>query len=202
MKIAIDGPSGSGKSTIAKRVAEKLSLSYLDTGAMYRTVAAMVTEAGVDSQDEAAVVCLIAKRTTLPDYPDEVLRTQKVNDIVSNVAAISGVRKKLVDIQRRIAEEQGIVMDGRDIGTVVLPGAEVKIYLDASAEVRAERRSKQSGADYEEVLESIRHRDSIDKNRADSPLRQADDAHYIDSSAMSIDEVVNEIVSLAEQNGR
>ncbi len=199
MKIAIDGPSGSGKSTVAKLVAKELSFSYLDTGAMYRTVAYMANNAGVNPSAQEKVLALIAGLQELPEVEDELLRTPAVNNIVSDVAKISEVRQKLVDFQRHIGSKKSIVMDGRDIGTVVLPDAELKIYLDATPEVRATRRAKESGEDFEAVLKSIKHRDDIDKNRAVSPLKQAEDAVYIDSSNMTIQEVVGRIVALARE---
>lgn len=205
--VTIDGPAGSGKSTIAKLIAKKYGFTYLDTGAMYRMIALYSLENNVNLEDKVAIENML-KNTKLDivgnqfflngkDVSDEI-RTPRVSAVVSPVAAIREVRVKLVDLQREISLGKRTILDGRDIGTVVFPKADVKIYLVASPEERAKRRLKeyeQKGveADYESVLASIKERDHIDSTREESPLMKAEDAHEIDSSIMSIDEVVEEI---------
>lgn len=205
--VTIDGPAGSGKSTIAKLIAKKYGFTYLDTGAMYRMIALYSLENNVNLEDKVAIENML-KNTKLDivgnqfflngkDVSDEI-RTPRVSAVVSPVAAIREVRVKLVDLQREISRGKRTILDGRDIGTVVFPKADVKIYLVASPEERAKRRLKeyeQKGveADYESVLASIKERDHIDSTREESPLMKAEDAHEIDSSTMSIDEVVEEI---------
>ena len=205
--VTIDGPAGSGKSTIAKLIAKKYGFTYLDTGAMYRMIALYSLENNVNLEDKVAIENML-KNTKLDivgnqfflngkDVSDEI-RTPRVSAVVSPVAAIREVRVKLVDLQREISLGKRTILDGRDIGTVVFPKADVKIYLVASPEERAKRRLKeyeQKGveADYESVLASIKERDHIDSTREESPLMKAEDAHEIDSSTLSIDEVVEEI---------
>ncbi len=203
MKIAIDGPSASGKSTVARIVAERLGFLYLDTGAMYRTVAAVALRCGADPASEKSVLeamdAVLTETGELPLIPDCELRSAEVSAVVSDVSSHIGVREKLVRMQRVAADSADIVMDGRDIGSVVLPNAELKIYLDASAEIRAERRAAQSGGNYEEILAAIRERDHKDMTKPVGALLQTPDAHLIDSSDMTIDEVVNKIVDLASK---
>ena len=203
-----DGPAGSGKSTIAKIIAKKYGFTYLDTGAMYRMIALYALENSIDLQDSKAIETML-KNTKLDivgnqfflngkDVSDEI-RTPRVSAIVSPVSAIKEVRVKLVDLQREISKGKSVILDGRDIGTVVFPSGDVKIYLVASPEERAKRRLKEYEekgveADYESVLASIKERDFIDSTRKESPLKKAEDAHEIDSSTMSIDEVV-EVIS-------
>lgn len=205
--VTIDGPAGSGKSTIAKLIAKKYGFTYLDTGAMYRMIALYSLENNVNLEDKVAIENML-KNTKLDivgnqfflngkDVSEEI-RTPRVSAVVSPVAAIREVRVKLVDLQREISLGKRTILDGRDIGTVVFPKADVKIYLVASPEERAKRRLKeyeQKGveADYESVLASIKERDHIDSTREESPLMKAEDAHEIDSSTMSIDKVVEEI---------
>jgi len=212
--IAIDGPSGSGKSTAAKRAANAFGFIYVDTGAMYRAVALYCMEKNRDLSDKAAVIPLLGEieielkfiggRQCIflngYDVTDEI-RTQPVADGSSKVAAIYEVRQKLVAIQRKIAESNDIIMDGRDIGTHVLPGAQLKIYLDAAAEVRAKRRvgelkDKGIAADYDQVLKEITERDERDMTRESSPLKMADDAVRIDTGDMDIDEVAQKIIGI------
>jgi cytidylate kinase len=206
--VTVDGPAGSGKSTIAKIIAKKYGFTYLDTGAMYRMIALYALENSIDLQDSKAIETML-KNTKLDivgnqfflngkDVSDEI-RTPRVSAIVSPVSAIKEVRVKLVDLQREISKGKSVILDGRDIGTVVFPNGDVKIYLVASPEERAKRRLKEYEekgveADYESVLASIKERDFIDSTRKESPLKKAEDAHEIDSSTMSIDEVV-EVIS-------
>ena len=206
--VTVDGPAGSGKSTIAKIIAKKYGFTYLDTGAMYRMIALYALENSIDLQDSKAIETML-KNTKLDivgnqfflngkDVSDEI-RTPRVSAIVSPVSAIKEVRVKLVDLQREISKGKSVILDGRDIGTVVFPSGDVKIYLVASPEERAKRRLKEYEekgveADYESVLASIKERDFIDPTRKESPLKKAEDAHEIDSSTMSIDEVV-EVIS-------
>ena len=206
--VTVDGPAGSGKSTIAKIIAKKYGFTYLDTGAMYRMIALYALENSIDLQDSKAIETML-KNTKLDivgnqfflngkDVSDEI-RTPRVSAIVSPVSAIKEVRVKLVDLQREISKGKSVILDGRDIGTVVFPSGDVKIYLVASPDERAKRRLKEYEekgveADYESVLASIKERDFIDSTRKESPLKKAEDAHEIDSSTMSIDEVV-EVIS-------
>ncbi len=209
--IAIDGFSSSGKSTMARRLAAAVGYRYIDSGAMYRAVTLYALDNGMISAlgepDEAAIVAALpaieidfavqpdgSQRTTLNgvDVEDEIRRL-RVSEAVSPVAAIAKVRHALVAKQQELGAKRGIVMDGRDIGTVVFPDAELKIFVDASAETRAQRRFKElmdkgSAVTYQEVLANVVHRDQIDTTRAESPLRRADDAISLDNSAMSIDE--------------
>ena len=208
--VAIDGPAGAGKSTVAKAVAKALNAASLDTGAMYRTMGLYMAEHG-HRRPEA-----IAEAARTPDlrveFRDGVqrmfldgedvterIRTPEAAATASKVSAVGAVRERLVDLQREIARGQSVVMDGRDIGTVVLPDATVKIYLTASCEVRAKRRFDeltQAGKEiaYEQVLDDIVQRDYNDAHRAVSPMRQADDAVRVDTSEMTRDEVVADIV--------
>lgn len=208
--VAIDGPAGAGKSTVAKAVAKALNAAYLDTGAMYRTMGLYMAEHG-HRRPEA-----IAEAARTPDLRVEFrngvqrmfldgedvterIRTPEAAATASKVSAVGAVRERLVDLQREIARGQSVVMDGRDIGTVVLPDATVKIYLTASCEVRAKRRFDeltQAGKEiaYEQVLDDIVQRDYNDAHRAVSPMRQADDAVRVDTSEMTRDEVVADIV--------
>lgn len=205
--VTVDGPAGSGKSTIAKIIAKKYGFTYLDTGAMYRMIALYALENGVNLDDSKAIEDML-KNTKLDiignqfflngkDVSEEI-RTPRVSGIVSPVSAIKEVRVKLVDLQREISKGKSVILDGRDIGTVVFPNGDVKIFLVASPEERAKRRLKEYEekgveADYESVLASIKERDYLDSTRKESPLKKAEDAHEIDSSTMSIDEVVESI---------
>lgn len=208
--IAIDGPAGSGKSTIAKIIAKKENLTYLDTGAMYRMVALYFFENNVDFDNDFEVKLNLDKikidiqkdRFILngKDVTEEI-RTPRVNGLVSLVAKIKRVREKLVELQRTISRGKNVILDGRDIGTVVFPNAGLKIFLVASAEERAKRRLneyKEKGIeeDYEAVLANIKERDRIDSTREESPLKKAEDAIEIDTSFMTIDEVVNKIMEI------
>lgn len=219
LTIAIDGPSGTGKSSVSRQLAHLLDAGYLDTGAMYRIATLHVLRAGIDPEDTAAVVDAVRELPiSIGSDPlaEEVLlagkdvaediRGPEVTAAVSAVAAIPEVREALVGIQRTLAAEYPVaVIEGRDIGTVVLPDADLKVFLTASAEARAQRRNTQNisegrGDDYEAVLESVRRRDHLDSTRAASPLRAADDAQVIDTSDLGFDEVVQLLRSLAEQS--
>ena len=206
MVIAIDGPAGSGKSTVAKAVAVRLGLDYLDTGAMYRSVAFAALRGGVDPED-AEVVGNLARNVDLEiDATGKVtvdgvdatieIRGPEVTRAVSIVAANPAVRTEMRARQRQwVAKRGGGVMEGRDIGTVVFPDAKLKVYLDASPEVRAARRSKEvSDLSYETVATDLARRDALDQNRTHDPLRTADDAVVIDTSDLSVDEIVDAIM--------
>ena len=205
--IAIDGPSGAGKSTLAKRLAKELGFLYLDTGAIYRTVGLHALRQGVDPGDETAVLALLPGLTVTTGYgPDglqhmyrngedvtEAIREHQVSDAASKVSAIPGVRAYLLEMQRRAARESDVVMDGRDIGTVVLPEAQVKIFLTAQPEARARRRydellARGQQADYEQVLRDVIDRDWRDTHREVAPLKQAEDAILVDTTQLSLEE--------------
>ncbi len=213
INIAIDGPSGAGKSTIAKACAARLGFVYVDTGALYRSIGVCALRRGVDTKDSAAVEGVLpfadvslkyvdgTQRVFLgPDDVSEEIRTPEASMAASDVSAVPAVRERLLDLQREIARNNNVIMDGRDIGTVILPDAQYKFFLTASAEVRAKRRVKELNekgmkVDYEETLNDIIKRDYQDSHRATAPLKRADDAVLIDSSDMTIDEVVEFIVS-------
>lgn len=214
--IAIDGPAGAGKSTVAKQVAEQLGLLYIDTGAMYRSVTLKALQQGIDFNHPEALTHL-ARQTEIELRPGavqrvfldgvevtEAIRSPEVTSNVSTVAKIPGVREVLVELQRQMAQTNGVVMDGRDIGTVVLPQANAKIFLTASAEERARRRAKEMTdkgytVDIEKLTKEIQDRDDMDSNRATSPLVPAEDAVIIDSSGMDIPEVVEAIITWIEK---
>ena len=206
MVIAIDGPAGSGKSTVAKAVASRLGLDYLDTGAMYRSVAFAALRGGVDPED-AEVVSNLARNidlqidtngTVIVDDVDATIeiRGPEVTRAVSIVAANPDVRKEMRARQRQwVAMRGGGVMEGRDIGTVVFPEARLKVFLDASPEVRAARRSKEvSDLSYETVATDLARRDALDQNRTHDPLRTASDAVTIDTSDLTVDQIVDAIM--------
>lgn len=198
MKIAIDGPSASGKSTIARLVAERFGFAYLDTGAMYRTVAAMALRHGVAVSDAEGILSLATDAPVFPSFSDEEIRTAEVSAVVSQVSSHPALRDLLVARQRLFAKDTDVVMDGRDIGTVVLPDADVKIYLDASAEVRARRRAAQSGRSEAEELAAVQKRDTLDKNKPVGALRVAEDAVLIDSSDLTVAQVVETISKIID----
>lgn len=202
--IAIDGPAGAGKSTVAKLVAEATGLPYLDTGAMYRCVALLSTRTGIDSSNESGVAAIAESiDITLQgvqcwmngeDVSQEI-RSAEIASIVSIIAAQSPVRTAMRTQQQRWIQQQGGgVVEGRDIGTVVFPNAELKVFLTASPEERASRRVGQSGGDLKEIAFNIAERDRIDSERVDSPLRPAGDAVVVDSTGLTITEVVDVIV--------
>ena len=216
LTLAIDGPAASGKSVVGREVARRLGIRFLDTGAMYRAVtwASIQNDVRPASQCELAslaagmemqLVSTSAQDRLLLDGEDitDFLRTPEVDASVSAVSAVSGVRRALVAQQRAIAADGAIVICGRDIGTVVLPDAPVKVFLTASPEIRAARRAADfgtgKGVDEEQVLAELRRRDKIDSERDDSPLRPADDALIICSDRMNVDEVVDEIISMVRQ---
>lgn len=214
--IAIDGPAGAGKSTIAKIVAKKLGYIYVDTGAMYRTLALACFRDGIDTTDEEAVVKKSESVEVTLGYEDgeqkvylngedvsTEIRREEIGNLTSAIAVYPGVRKILVALQQDLASKNNVVMDGRDIGTAVLPNADLKIYLTASVECRAKRRYDQllengQTGDLAGIEKDIEDRDYRDMNRDVSPLTQADDAVLVDSSDMTIDEVVEKIISLTE----
>ena len=204
--IAIDGPAGAGKSTVARLVARKVGLPYLDTGAMYRCIALAVMNAEVD-RDSGTAAGEIAERVSIVVEPDGVtldgsdvtnaIRTPEVSAVVSVIAAHSRVREAMRSQQRLwIAAHGGGVVEGRDIGTVVFPDATTKIFLTASPVERAQRRVAQSGGDVDEVAAGIAERDRIDSTRVDSPLKPAEDATVVDSTGLDIDQVVDRIVAV------
>lgn len=209
--VAIDGPAGAGKGTITKLVGEKLNLVNVDTGATFRCVALNMLKENVGIDEEEKIKAILEK-INIEMYPDgkiflngedvtKRIRENDVNNFVSPVSTIKVVRDKLLEIQRKIAEGKNVIMEGRDIGTTVFPNADVKIYLDATPEERARRRvlqNKEKGIEtsYEEVLENIKDRDYRDSNREIAPLRKAEDAIYIDSSDMTIEEVVNKVIDI------
>ena len=211
--VAIDGPAGAGKSTIAKLVAKEKGYIYVDTGAMYRGLAIHFIKKGLKAEDIKGIVesCKDAEVSIV--YENDVqqiylngenvtamLRTEEVGNMASKTSAIPAVREKLLELQRTLAREKDVIMDGRDIGTNILPNADVKIYLTASVETRATRRYKEllekgENCVYEEIAQDIKERDERDMNREIAPLKQAEDAILVDSSEMTIDEVVKTICS-------
>ena len=219
VSIAIDGPAGAGKSTMARRVAADMGFVYVDTGAIYRTVGHFVHSRGIDPQDPSGVSAVLPEihieivysedgqqRMVLngKDVTDE-LRTPVMSDYASKVSALGPVREFLLEQQRELAKRYSVVMDGRDIGTVVLPNASVKIFLTASAEIRAARRLAEfrGKGDHvstlESVLEDMKQRDARDSQRAVAPLKQADDARLLDTSALSIEEAVEAIKQIIKE---
>ncbi|MDH7481494.1 MAG: (d)CMP kinase [Armatimonadota bacterium] len=216
ISIAIDGPAGAGKTTVAKEVARRLGLRYIDTGAMYRAVAWKSLEEGIPLSDKEAIVEMVAKMKI--DFPmgdgsrifvdgkdvSEAIRTPEVTRLSSPVSAISGVRRHLVAQQRRLASGGGVVMEGRDIGSVVLPGAEVKIFLTASVEERARRRYAEMKAagisvDIETLKREIEERDHRDSTRADSPLTKVPEAVEINTDELTVDQVVERILEICKR---
>ena len=212
--IAIDGPAGAGKSTIAKKVAKSLGFIYVDTGAMYRAMALYMIKMGVDASDaeKISATCTSADITIKHENGEQVvylngenvnglIRTEEVGNMASASSVNGDVRRKLVELQQKMAKTTDVVMDGRDIGTVVLPDANLKVYLTASSRVRAERRYKEliaKGTDcnIDDIEKDIIDRDYRDMHRENSPLRQAEDAVLLDSSDMTIDEVAEKILNL------
>ena len=212
--IAIDGPAGAGKSTIAKTIAKKLEFIYVDTGAMYRAMALYFIRHEIDPKDEEAINKACPDIHVSINYEDGVqqvllngenvnglIRTEEVGNMASKTSAYKMVRATLLDLQRDLAKTANILMDGRDIGTTILPNAEVKIFLTASAKTRASRRyleltEKGEACDMDEIMKDIVDRDERDMNRAVSPLKKAEDAVLVDSSEMGIDEVVESILSV------
>ncbi len=214
--IAIDGPAGAGKSTIAKRVSAELSFIYVDTGAMYRAIALYLLKNEISPEDLDGVKHALNEIEIAIQYVDGVqhvllngedvsgqIRTEEVGNMASKSSALPCVREKLLELQRKLAREHDVVMDGRDIGTNILPDAQLKIYLTASVDTRANRRYKElvekgTDCDLEEIKKDIEQRDYQDMHRETAPLMQAADAVYLDSSDMTIDQVVEKIKSLAK----
>lgn len=216
--VAIDGPAGAGKSTLARRLARELGFLYVDTGAIYRTVALAVLRAGADPADTAQVSELLGKLDIRMDYgPDgeqrmfldgedvsQAIREHQVSGFTSKVSAIPAVRDFLLDVQRRQAREHDVVMDGRDIGTVVLPQADVKIFLTAAAEARARRRLlelQQRGqqADFDTILHDIILRDEQDEHRPIAPLRRAEDAVLLDTTQLNLEQSLQQLLHLVKE---
>ena len=217
IKIALDGPSGSGKSTVAKRLSASLDILYLDTGAMYRACALKALKLGIDTFDEKGVSGFIndinleikyenGSQRTFLDGEDvsEKIREPHVSMHASNISSLKCVRLKMVDMQRKIASKMSCVLDGRDIGTYVLPNAKYKFFMTASPETRAQRRYKEltekgQKVDYDTLLKEINQRDYNDSHRAFAPLKQADDAILLDTTNMNVDQVVEFIMSKIEK---
>lgn len=215
--IAIDGPAGAGKSTIARLAAKELSFIYVDTGAMYRTIALGLLRKSVDIEDESALLLALDEIEVSIRYLNgeqrvylngedvsSLIRTEQVSDMTSRSSAKPQVRAKLTELQQEIARQEDVLMDGRDIGTMILPNANLKIYLTASVCTRARRRYHEMAdrgevCSLEEIEADIKERDYRDMHRETAPLRQAEDAVYLDSSDLSIDEVVAEIICLAKE---
>jgi cytidylate kinase len=218
IRIAIDGPGGAGKSSLAKAVAKKLGIIYVDTGAMYRTVGLYAVRKGVSTTDAESLKILIneididaeIKNGEQLIYLNKedvtgLIRTPEISMAASNVSAVPEVRAKLVDMQRKLAESKSVIMDGRDIGTVVLPNADTKIFLDASAEARAKRRydeliAKKQEVTFEDVYNDLVQRDKNDSTRAASPLKKADDAIVLDTTNLTLEQVVDEAIKIINKN--
>ena len=216
--IAIDGPAGAGKSTLARRAAKELGFLYVDTGAIYRTVALKALRAGVDPGQAEQVLPLLDNLDIRMDYGEDgeqkmylegedvtqAIREHRVSGAASRISAIPQVRAFLLDFQRRQAREHNVVMDGRDIGTVVLPRADVKVFLTASAELRARRRlleleqRGQTGT-FEDILRDIIQRDELDRTRPISPLRQAEDAVCLDTSKLDLEQSLQALLSIVKE---
>ncbi|HOK62553.1 MAG TPA: (d)CMP kinase [Soehngenia sp.] len=211
ISIAIDGPAGAGKSTVAKKIAKKLNLEYIDTGAMYRALTLKVLENGLDPKNENEVLSLLENTeiSFLNNHiyldgkiVDEEIRNNSVNKNVSYVSSYSEVRKKMVELQQEMAKKSNVIMDGRDIGTVVLPNASFKFFITAKPEERGKRRYlelKDKGETdilLTDIIDDINKRDKIDSTRIESPLRIPDDAIVIDSTNLTVDEVVDLIIEL------
>ncbi|MBR6519141.1 MAG: (d)CMP kinase [Oscillospiraceae bacterium] len=215
-RIALDGPSGAGKSTIAKRLSAELGFVYVDTGAMYRSIGLYCLQSGIDTADEAAVTAALPQIDIALKYVDgeqrvilngtDVSKEIRINEVsmaASKVSAYKAVRAFLLDTQRNMAKTQSVIMDGRDIGTVVLPDAEIKIFIVADPEERAKRRYKEliergQNVPFEEVLKDIIQRDYNDENRAEAPLRQAEDAIRLDTSLLDFEQSYNAVLEIAK----
>ena len=215
--IAIDGPAGAGKSTIAKKVALELNYIYVDTGAMYRSMALYFIRKQVKADEVEKIVSLLPEINVTIGYENDgqhvylndedvslLIRNEEVSQMTSAISTIPKVREKLLSLQRNLAKEHNVLMDGRDIGTCVLPNANLKIYLTASVDVRAKRRynemlEKGMECDLEELKASIQERDERDMNRDIAPLKQADDAILLDTSDMNIEEVVSTIIHMVKE---
>lgn len=209
--VAIDGPAAAGKSTVSKAVAKILGYTYIDTGAMYRAFTSYVLDKGVNPQDEKACVALIPE-VSITLYPDgkvicsgkdvtRVIREPLVSGNVSYIASYKDIRLALVDLQRKMANEQSVVMDGRDIGTYVLPNADVKVFMVASVKERADRRYKENmekgiACTYEDIVADVEKRDRIDSSRAFAPLKPAEDSVRLDTSSLNIEESVAAVLRI------
>ena len=217
LRVAIDGPGGTGKSTIAKAVAERLGLEYIDTGAMYRSIALKSVRLSVPVDDEPKVIEMLAD--TVIDFNDNKvyldgedvsgqIRTNEISMAASTISKLGPVRAKVDEVSKRLAATKDVVMEGRDIGTAVIPDAEVKVFMTAAPEIRAKRRYDQlvaagKPANLEEIKEDIEKRDYQDSHREINPLKQADDAVYMDTSDMSIDENIDAVCAvIADKTGR
>ena len=217
INIAIDGPAGAGKSTIAKTVSKELGYIYVDTGALYRTVGLNALRKGVDTKDAESVIATLEGLEVSLRFVDNeqrvflgeedvsaAIRQNEVSMAASNVSAIPRVREFLFDLQRNIAKNNNCLMDGRDIGTVVLPDAQIKLFLTASAEARADRRYKEliekgQTVDYDVILQEIKDRDYQDSHREIAPLKQADDAILVDSTEMNLQETIDYMLNLIKE---
>ena len=217
MNVAIDGPAGAGKSTIAKAIAKQLGYVYVDTGAMYRAMALYFLRSNISKDDEAKISSVVDEISVSIKYEDGaqhvilngedvtgLIRNEEVGNMASATSVYGPVRTKLVALQQELAKTTDVIMDGRDIGTVVLPNADVKVFLTASVECRAKRRydelvAKGQDADFDQIAKDIEERDYRDSHREISPLKQAEDAILVDSSNMTIDEVVNTIINLCNK---
>ena len=216
MNVAIDGPAGAGKSTIAKKVAKEMGFIYVDTGAMYRSLALYFIRQGIDKDDEKKISEAVKDCNVTIDYVNGeqqvilngenvtgLIRTEEVGNMASASSVFKDVRTKLVSLQQDLAKSKDVIMDGRDIGTCVLPEAQVKVFLTASVDERASRRYKElvekgEKPDLDKIKKDIEERDYRDSHRENSPLRQAEDAVLVDSSNMTIEEVVNAITKLCK----
>lgn len=217
--IALDGPAGAGKSSIAKRAAKALGYIYVDTGALYRTIGLAAMRAGVEPQPSDEVDSLLSRITVSLEFNEQgeqvvlldgedvssVIRTPEASMMASKISAVPSVRAYLLDLQRDMAKTHNVIMDGRDIGTVVLPDAKVKIFLTASPEARAERRYKElveKGTDttYEEVLRDVKERDYNDSHRAIAPLKPAEDSILVDTTELDFEQSVEAIINVIKEN--
>ena len=218
ISVAVDGPSGSGKSTLSRAAAKELSLVYVDTGAIYRTTALHILRRGADPRDAAAAAALLPEVGITLSYDaagmqrmclngedvTELIRTQEVSMAASTVSAYPAVRAFLLEMQRELARRHSVIMDGRDIGTVVLPGADVKIFLTAGSEIRARRRwlelrERGTPRDWEQLLRETRERDEKDANRAESPLRPAADSVLLDTSELDFAQSLRRIIEIIRE---
>lgn len=217
ISVAVDGPSGSGKSTLSRAAAKELSLVYVDTGAIYRTTALHILRQGADPRDAAAAAALLPEVGITLSYDaagmqrmclngedvTELIRTQEVSMAASAVSAYPVVRAFLLEMQRELARRHSVIMDGRDIGTVVLPGADVKIFLTAGSEIRARRRwlelRERGPRDWEQLLQETRERDEKDANRAESPLRPAADSVLLDTSELDFSQSLERIIEIIRE---
>lgn len=216
--IAIDGPAGAGKSTLARQLAGKLGYLYVDTGAIYRTVALKVLRAGVDPENSTQVTALLGNMEIRMGYDSEgvqrmyldgedvsdAIREHHISGVASKISAIPAVRAFLLGVQRKQAREHSVVMDGRDIGTVVLPNADVKIFLTAAAQARARRRvleleQRGQSADFETIFRDMEQRDEQDRNRTIAPLKQAEDAVLVDTTCLNLEESLEALLSVVKE---